>query len=296
MRANPSRRAMQAGRSCSAGSVVGEHPGHHLGVHPGRRCRSATSVRPDGRHEPDGRPAPQLERAGVYAKNAELVDRQLAGGDHAAEHGGRVLALTLPDSFASGSTSAAGSFSTSSGLGQAWPCRTRTSWPSCRPVRAGEMDRLAQSPTDRWAHRQLGRVLRPSGQPARRPLVGSGSPRSPQLRATTAWDALADVVVADELMTVHRQAGQGPGRRLLGAAGIGLAGSPGPGRRLGRRGPPRHDRLLLLLHLDDGGGGPRAVHSSPSKKRCTFTEVPARLYGLRDRGRMAPGTGPTWWS
>src|SRR5206468_6882112 len=34
----------------------------------------------------------------VYAKNGEVVEHQLAGSDYAAEQGGRVVALTLPDS------------------------------------------------------------------------------------------------------------------------------------------------------------------------------------------------------
>ena len=35
----------------------------------------------------------------VYAQNWELVQHQLAGFDIAAAEGGRVLALTLPDTF-----------------------------------------------------------------------------------------------------------------------------------------------------------------------------------------------------
>ena len=35
----------------------------------------------------------------VYAQNKEFVDHQLTAGDYAAGHGGRVVALTLPDSF-----------------------------------------------------------------------------------------------------------------------------------------------------------------------------------------------------
>jgi len=35
----------------------------------------------------------------VYAKNRPVVEHQLAGNDLAARHGGRVIALTLPDSL-----------------------------------------------------------------------------------------------------------------------------------------------------------------------------------------------------
>ena len=35
----------------------------------------------------------------VYAKNGPVVEHQLAGNDLAARHGGKVIALTLPDSL-----------------------------------------------------------------------------------------------------------------------------------------------------------------------------------------------------
>ena len=130
----PSRHASPggAGRSGLGGRGL---PGHHARVHPRRRTLRRGRVRPDGRDEPEANRPLNWNLLQVYAKTSDYVDHQLAGGDYAAEHGGRVLALTLPDSFRPGSTSAAGSSSTSSRGGtSSWPCRPRTSWP-CWPTR-----------------------------------------------------------------------------------------------------------------------------------------------------------------
>ena len=56
-----------------------------------------------------------------------------------------------------------------------------------------------------------------------------------------------------------------------------------------RRGPPRHDvrRHLLDLAARRGGAGQRHLLSWEEAVR-QLTDVPARLYGLRDRGRLSP--------
>ena len=61
------------------------------------------------------------------------------------------------------------------------------------------------------------------------------------------WDTLADIVVADELRTVIASQDRGQDDASWTAPGRGVAGRAGPRRRVGRRRPPRHDRLVLVL-------------------------------------------------
>ena len=140
----PSR---HASREELVASVLGGRgaPGHHARVHPGRRTPfGEDAVRPDGGHEPGGRPAAQLERAAGLRRNVGLRGppagrgrlrrraRRPGRGPHPARHPPHLA--QLPQRVHPRHPP---------GLGQSsWRCPPRTSWP-CWPTRAGraEMDR-----------------------------------------------------------------------------------------------------------------------------------------------------------
>jgi N-acyl-D-aspartate/D-glutamate deacylase len=111
-------------------------------------------------------------------------------------------------------------------------------------------------------------------------------------RHQSAWDAVVDIVVADELRTgltppafgdddetwnARAEAWRDP-RTVIGGsdAGAHLDLMCGAVYSTTVLGPAVRDRALVSLE--------EAVHQ--------LTDVPARLYGLRDRGRVAEG----WWA
>ena len=78
--------------------VVGRVPRHDARVHPGRRPVRRLRRRPDDAHVARRRPAAELERAvRRQPATSTMVEHNLAASDYAAERGGRVLALTMPD-------------------------------------------------------------------------------------------------------------------------------------------------------------------------------------------------------
>ena len=81
-------------------AVVKEFPGHDPRVHPRRsgRSRDETFDLMAAMSVAANRPL-NWNLLQVHAQNWEMVQHQLTGGDIAAAEGGRVLALTLPDTF-----------------------------------------------------------------------------------------------------------------------------------------------------------------------------------------------------
>ena len=142
----------------------------------------------------------------VYGQNWDYVQHQLAGGDHAAGRGGRVVALTLPDSFRL-RLNFLGGFVLDILEGwdrlMALPPGDKLAQLRDPAVRA-EWDRLAQSTGGQvraianWAGYYLLETFSDEYKAHEGRLIGEIARdlgRSP-------WDTLADIVVADELRTV----------------------------------------------------------------------------------------------
>jgi N-acyl-D-aspartate/D-glutamate deacylase len=230
----------------------------------------------------------------VYAKNREYVDHQLTGGDHAAAHGGRVVALTLPDSFRNKLN-----FRSGFALDILPGWNRLMSLPPAEklamladPAGRAEMDRLAQSQAGaqraiaHWANY----ILAETWTPAYRPFVGRTIGDIARELGKSPWDTLADIVVDDGLRTVIANQDRGQddeswARRVeVWRDPRAIVGASDAGAHLDMIDSYSFSTTLLgravrergLLPLEEG------VHY--------LTGAPAALYGLVDRGRIAEGT------
>ena len=142
----------------------------------------------------------------VYSRNAEVVERQLAGSDLARGLGGRVVALTLPDSqrnrlnFKSGFI-----LDILPGWDKlmALPDTEKLTM-LADPIGRLRMDELAQSQEGplrsiaNWGQYLIVETFDAKS----RPFIGRPVADFAAEIGKSAWDALADMVVADELKTV----------------------------------------------------------------------------------------------
>ena len=228
----------------------------------------------------------------VYAQNWELVQHQLRGSDIAAQEGGRVLALTLPDTFRLRLNFTSGFLDILDGWDKlmALPADEKLRQLRDAGMRA-EWNRLAQStvgPTRsiaNWGSYWLLETFSEQWQPFQGRLVGDIArelDRDP-------WELLAQIVVDDELRTVIASQDRGQDdatwarrvevwrdpRALVGASDAGahldMIDSFSYSTTLIARAVREHS----LLPLEE------AVH--------LLTDAPAKLYGLVDRGRLAVG-------
>ena len=113
-----------------------------------------------------------------------------------------------------------------------------------------------------------------------------------QRRDTTPWDALADIMVADELATVvaNQDKGQDDAswqRRVsVWRDPRAVVGASDAGAHL-----DMIDSFSYCTSMIEGACRRRDL--LPVEEAVHYlTDVPARLYGLRDRGRVLPG----WWA
>ena len=231
---------------------------------------------------------------GVSAANPDFHNHQLAASDKAAERGGRIVALTLPHvmrirlSFLTGFVL--------DGL-PGWretlhlPVAERISALSDPEVRqrlkagadseaAGMLRGLAK-----WERLDLAETFAPETAAYTGRSVGEVAAE----RGVDPFDALLDIVVADDLRTgLHPALPEGSDedwkmradvwrdpRTVVGGsdAGAHLDMMCGAIYSTSLLGSAVRDRQLLTVE--------EAIHQ--------LTDVPARLYGLRDRGRIAPG-------
>jgi N-acyl-D-aspartate/D-glutamate deacylase len=282
-------------------SVVGEHPGTTLEFIPGvapfdedlfdlMAAMSRTADRPIN-----------WNVLQVYGRAADAVDRQLAGSDLAADRGGRVVALTLPDSlrlwlnFKSGFI-----LDILNGWERlmALPDAAKLAMLSEREGRS-EMDRLAQDtdgPSRSIAHWAAYRVEESSVPGAKGRMVGELATE----QSRTAWDVLADLVVTDALSewrcrtqdsesrtpaAPHSTGGGGLTRRAAGR----IRAGPNEGFSCLPR-PTRHSGNRCRGPWRSGSGGPhstrpgRAGGPPESRESCCFRETPAPR-----SGRSTPG-------
>ncbi|MET1003094.1 MAG: amidohydrolase family protein [Acidimicrobiia bacterium] len=273
--------------------VVGEHPGTTLEFIPG--------LAPFGDDLFEAMAA--MSRAAnrplnwnvlqVYGKNRELVDHQLAASDYAAQHGGRVHALTLPDSlrfwlnFKSGFI-----FDILPGWDRlmALPPEEKLAQLS-DPVARAEWDRLAQSmigPSRSVANWGTYLLVDTFSDEYRRFTGWAVGAIATEL-GQTPWDTLADIVIADGLRTVVTSADRGQDdaswqRRVeVWTDPRAVVGASDAGAHVDMIDSFAYCTTLLA----------QTVRARPlltmEEAVMLLTDVPARLYGLTERGRVQEG-------
>jgi N-acyl-D-aspartate/D-glutamate deacylase len=229
----------------------------------------------------------------VYAQNWDLVQHQLRGSDIAAEEGGRVLALTLPDTFRLRLNFTSGfildildgwdklmALPVDEKVRQLRDPATRAEWNRMAQGTEGPTRaianwggyRLLETFTERWKPYE-GRII---GEIARELT------RDP-------WDLLVDIVLDDGLRTVIASQDRGQddatwARRVeVWRDPRALVGASDAGAHLDMIDSFSFSTTLIARAVRDHPliGLEEAVH--------LLTDAPARLYGLTDRGRVAEG-------
>ncbi len=229
----------------------------------------------------------------VYAQSWDHVQHQLRGFDIAEALGGRVLALTLPDTFRLRLNFTSGFIlDILHGWDQlmALPVEEKLRQLRDPDVRA-EWDRLAQSTegTTRsignWAGYWILETFSDEWQPFQGRLIGDIARelgRSP-------WDTLADIVIADDLRTViaNQDRGQDDAtwqRRVeVWRDPRAIVGASDAGAHLDMIDSFSYCTTMLARAVRERDMMPleEAVHH--------LTARPAALYGLIDRGQLTPG-------
>ena len=227
------------------------------------------------------------------AARAELAWKALEASDYAAEHGGRVVALTVPDVMRTHLTFKAGF------VLDALPGWNKTmALPSDKKMRAladpAERKRLQEAAASKEAGMLRGlatwenMTIVETFAPENAALVGRRVGDIATERGQEPFAALLDVVLADELRTVLLPplAGNDDAswllRRDIWRDGRAVVGASDAGAHLDMLSTFTYSTSMLracreraLMGLEE------AVH--------LLTDRQARLYGLRDRGRIAEG-------
>ena len=229
----------------------------------------------------------------VYQQNWDLVQHQLKGGDIAKERGGKVLALTLPDTFRLRLNLRSGFIlDILNGWDELMALPPEEKLAMLRdPKGREEMNRLAQStegPTrsiGNWAAYILLETFTDKWKPYEGRLIGDIAKelgRDP-------WDVLADIVVDDNLNTViaNQDKGQDDAtwqRRVeVWRDDRAIVGASDAGAHLDMIDSFAFSTTLIARAV-------REHHLMPLEEAVShLTDRPARLYGLRDRGRVAEG-------
>ena len=229
----------------------------------------------------------------VYAQNWDYVQHQLAGFDIAAAEGGRVLALTLPDTFRLRLNFTSGFILD---ILQGWdtlmalPVEEKLRQLRDPALRA-EWNRLAQSTpgTTRaianWGGYYVLETFSDEWKPHEGRIIGEIARdlgREP-------WDVLCDIVIADDLRTVIANQDRGQddatwARRVeVWRDHRAIVGASDAGAHLDMIDSFSYSTTLVARAVRERGLLPleEAVH--------LLTGAPAALYGLRDRGRVAKG-------
>jgi N-acyl-D-aspartate/D-glutamate deacylase len=276
--------------------VVGEHPGTTLEFIPGTAPFTDDLVDVMAAMSRTANRPLNWNVLQVYSRNKEMVDHQLAASDYAAERGGRVLALTLPDSFRLWLNFRSG-FILDILPGwaplMALPPEDKLAM-MADPAGRAEMDRLAQSETgpNRAVAHWSNYVLVETHTERYQPFVGRPIGEIATQLGTTPWNALADIVVADQLRTViaNQDRGQDAAsweRRVdVWRDPRTIVGASDAGAHLDMIDSFSYCTTLIARAVREQGLMPleEAVYH--------LTDAPARLYGIKERGRVAPG----WWA
>ncbi len=229
----------------------------------------------------------------VYQQNWDLVQHQLKGGDIAKERGGKVLALTLPDTFRLRLNLRSGFIlDILNGWDELMALPPEEKLAMLRdPKGREEMNRLAQStegPTrsiGNWGAYILLETFTEKWKPYQGRLIGDIAKEI----GRDAWDVLADIVVDDDLNTViaNQDKGQDDAtwqRRVeVWRDDRAIVGASDAGAHLDMIDSFAFSTTLIARAV-------REHHLMPLEEAVShLTDRPARLYGLRDRGRVAEG-------
>jgi N-acyl-D-aspartate/D-glutamate deacylase len=229
----------------------------------------------------------------VYAQNWELVQHQLAGFDIAAAEGGRVLALTLPDTFRLRLNFTSGFIlDILHGWDRLMALPVEEKLRQLRdPAGRAEWNRLAQSTEGaqrsiaNWGGYRILETFSADWKPYEGRIIGEVARdlgREP-------WDVLCDLVIADGLRTViaNQDRGQDDAtwkRRVeVWRDHRAIVGASDAGAHLDMIDSFSYSTTLLARAVREHGLMPleEAVHH--------LTGAPATLYGLHERGRIAEG-------
>lgn len=229
----------------------------------------------------------------VYAQNWDLVQHQLAGYEIAASRGGQVLALTLPDTFRMRLNLISGfildilpGWDALMALPKAEKIRQLAD-----PAVRAEWNRLAQS--DTGPTRSIGNwgsyVLLQTFDEVNRAYEGRTVGDVARELGRDPWDVLVDIALADDLRTViaSQDRGQDPAtwqRRVeVWRDHRAIVGASDAGAHLDMIDSFSFSTTLLAKAV-------REHELMPLEEAVThLTDRPARLYGLRDRGRLTEG-------
>ena len=224
-------------------------------------------------------------------RRRDVISQKLEAGNFAARQGGRVVALTAPMPAVSRLCFESG-FLLDTLHGWTEPMALPPSEKSALladPQRRAELNDLAQQPSAfrglaRWERLTVGEVSKPELAHFEGRTIGEIADE----QGTTPWDALCELVVADDLKTglYPRAAGDDEDswalRQELWNDDRCVIGASDAGAHLDFLATFNYSTYLLaaardreMLELED------AVHK--------LTDIPARLYGLARRGRLANG-------
>lgn len=274
-------------------SVVSEFPGTQLEFIPAVGQFSDDTFRLMGAMSAAANRPLNWNLLQVYAQNWDLVQHQLAGFDIAAAEGGRVLALTLPDTFRLRLNFTSGfildilhGWDTLMALPVDEKIRQLRD-----PVTRAEWNRLAQSTegTQRaianWAGYWVLETFSEEWKPYEGRIVGEIA----RELGREAWDVLVDIVLADGLRTVIANQDRGQddatwSRRVeVWRDHRAVVGASDAGAHLDMIDSFAYSTTLLARAVRERELLPmeEAVHY--------LTGAPAALYGLHERGRIAVG-------
>ena len=231
----------------------------------------------------------QLE---VAADREDLVERKLSVGDRAQKEGGRVVALTMPMQFVMRY-----SFLTAFLLDalkdwaapMALPVRERLEFlqdpHNRRVLEEGGLNSGAYAQYADWPNRVIQQTFAPELSRYEGRLVADIAAEENK----RPFDALLDIVCADELRTIFTNippvdsVADWELKRRVWRDGRALIGASDAGAHLDFIDTFKLQAWFLQRVVDELQLVPleEAIHY--------FTDAPARLYGLRGRGRLAPG-------
>jgi N-acyl-D-aspartate/D-glutamate deacylase len=229
----------------------------------------------------------------VYGQTWDIVQHQLTGYDIAEARGGKVIALTLPDSFRLRLNFLSGfvldilngwdklmALPPAEKLRQLGDPSTRAEWDRLAQATEGTTRALAN-----WGGYRLLETFSEAWKPHEGRIIGEIA----QERGQGPWDVLAEIVVADDLFTViaNQDRGQDDAsweRRVeVWRDGRAIVGASDAGAHLDMIDTFAFSTTLLGNAFRQRGLLPveEAVHY--------LTSAPAELYGLRERGRLTNG-------
>lgn len=229
----------------------------------------------------------------VYAQNWELVQHQLAGFDIAAKRGGQVLALTLPDTFRLRLNFKSGFILD---ILNGWD--TLMALPDADklamlrdPEGRKKMNDLAQStegPTKsigNWGGYQLLQTFTDKWKPFEGRIIGE---IAAELKVDP-WNLLCDIVIDDNLNTVIANQDKGQDRDTwekrvqVWRDHRAVVGASDAGAHLDMIDSYAFSTTMLARAVRE--------HNLMPLEEAVYhlTDRPARLYGLKNRGRIAEG-------